>query len=350
MKKQIYFSLMLCLGMLSAFAKKDGIENIKVIAKNYTVSSSEKLNIDNEFGKITVDTWEKNEIQVIVRIRANAKTSEKAEALAANVSISEHRAGGTIFLRTQLKNTFNRNGNQSVNIDYEVMMPSVNPLTVRNKFGNLSIGNFKGNLNLDVSYGNIKAGKLSSTENRIKVAFGAADIERLEGADLESSYSKVQIGHFENGELRNSFGKSEIRSANSLKVVQKYGNFEIERINVLVGQIEFCNIEIDELGKSADLILKYAGNADLGTIRGSVEMIKVNASFSTVYMRFDESAALDFSAHIKYGDLKVNNVKIKEYIKSEDASSSTQDFKGIVGKHGGGKMQLHTQYTTVHFQ
>jgi len=351
MKGNKFTALLLTLCLLTgfAFAKHDGVEREKKITKSFQVNGNDRLSIENQFGKVVVNTWEKNEFSVVITIRATSRSSSKCDEIIESIGVSETRAGGTVYLKTNVKQMANRNGAQSFNIDYEVYMPSTNPLTVQNKFGNVRLPSLAGAVNVEVSYGNIKAERLTQAEKKIKVSFGSADIEEIEAGSVDSSYSKLHIGRFDKGELRNSFGKTELGQAGNLRITQKYGDLEIESINTIVAQVEFSNIDIEKLGKSADLNLKYSGNADLGTLSSSVELVKINAGFSTIYMRFDATAAFDFDASLKFGDLKIDNTRMKDYVRSGKEGSNMYEYRGIIGQAGGGKMMLTTQYTTVHF-
>ncbi|HEX2683128.1 MAG TPA: hypothetical protein VHL77_04315, partial [Ferruginibacter sp.] len=85
MKKMIsVFNIILPLMLLqgSLFAQNDNDNNnnnndgkkkyafvkTRAVNKSYNVSSSDKLNIDNSFGRVEVHTWDKNEIKVDVNI------------------------------------------------------------------------------------------------------------------------------------------------------------------------------------------------------------------------------------------------------------------------------------------
>lgn len=354
MKKILIYSFSLILFSLSnlhSFAAEQNVDREKKVVKNYTVSTSDKLNIENEYGQITVNTWDKNELSVEITIQSSSSSESKSISLLESVNISETKAGGSIYLKTLFQSNSMRTGKQSLKVNYVVNMPSGLNINFINKFGNVYLPSLTGQLNLKVSYGNIRAEKLTGAqEKRIEVSFGAADINEIDNVFLESKYSKVTIDKMNKGEIQNSFGKTSIQEANVLRITQKYGDLDIRKVNTLTATVEFSNIDLDAIGKSADLNLKYAGNAELGTITSAVDFLKVNANFSTVYIKFDETANLDFDAHLKFGDLKLNNRNMKEYVKSGKENSNTYDYKGKIGKGGGGNLLLNSNYTTFYLQ
>lgn len=345
----LYSIVLLCLSSVQSFASDQNHEREKVIVKNYSASGNEKLGIENQYGQIVVNTWDKNEITVEITVKSNAKTEAKSQEMIDGISISDTKAGNSIYLKTLTKHSVISSGKQSLSIDYKVNIPASTQLNLLNKFGNVILPSLKSAIQVTVNYGNLRAGKLTGEDKRLLVTFGSADIDELDNVFLESKYSKLNIDKIGKAEIQNSFGKTIIMEANNLRINQRYGDLDLRKVNTLNGQVEFSNVDIDVIGKSAELSLKYSGNADLGLIGSSVELIKVNASFSTVYLKFDESTSLDFSAHLKYGDIKVNNMYMKDYVKSADQGSSSADYKGKIGK-GGGSLILSSQYTNFYFK
>lgn len=351
-KKLFLFSVFfICLVSLQGFADNDMVEREKKINKNYTVSANDKLSIENEFGSININTWEKNEVSVEITVKSSTKSESKSQELIDNVSISDTKAGGAIYLKTITKSGNFRTGKQTLQIDYKVYMPGSLQLSLLNKFGNVSLPSLANQLQVKVSYGNIKAAKLTGNQDkRLEVSFGALDADEIDNAFLESKYSKVNIGTVGKAEIMNSFGKTKILEANNLRITQKYGDLEIRKVNTLVGTVEFSNVDLDYINKSADLHLKYASNTDLGIISSNVELLKINASFSTVYMKLDETANQEFEAHLKYGDIKLNHQYMKDYVKNTNQNTSSSEYKGKIGKGGGGNIILTSSYTTIHIR
>lgn len=350
LKKLFSFSVIF-LTLSVAFAGSQNSDKEKKITKSYSVSSNDKLNIENEYGQVTVDTWDKNEVSVEITVKSSAKSDDKAQEILESVSISDTKAGGAIYLKTIIRSNVVRTGRQSLSIDYKVFMPSNLYLNVYNKFGNVNLPALTSHLQVKVSYGNLRALRLTgSQEKRIEVAFGSADIDELDNGFVESKYSKLNIDKVGTAEIKNSFGKTNIQTAGTLRIAQKYGDLEVRRVNVISGNVEFSNLDFDYLGKSADITLKYSGNADFGVISSSVDLLKVNAGFSSVYMKFDESANQSFEANLKFGDIKLNNHLLKDYVKNADQHTNTSEYKGKIGKGGGGTILITSNYTTIYFQ
>lgn len=355
MKRIIQFNCSLfILSLISfyGFAKDQNFDRDKKITRQYSVAINDRLNLENEYGKITVNTWDKNEVSVEMSIGASAKTDTKAQDMLDDVTLSETKAGGAIYLKTIYRTSNIRSGKQSLHVDYQLMIPAWLNINIVNKFGNVYLPNLTGAVQLQMNYGNIKAGKITGNrDNRIEVSFGSANIDELDNAFVESKYSKLNIDKVGKAEIQNAFGKTIILEANNLRIAQKYGDLDLRKVNTLIATIEFSNLDLDNIGKSADVTLKYSGNADFGQISSSIDLLKINASFSTVYMKLDETANQEFSAHLKFGDMKLNNNQyMRDYVKNSNQNTNTADYSGKIGKGGGGTMMINSNYSTIYLQ
>src|SRR4051812_34802968 len=65
----------------------------KSVNKSYTVSATDKLNVRNSFGEVTVHTWAKNEIKVDVNVEVSSNTDAYAQKLLDRISIKESQNG-----------------------------------------------------------------------------------------------------------------------------------------------------------------------------------------------------------------------------------------------------------------
>ena len=64
-------------------------EKRKTFEKTYKVNSSDVLNISNKFGRVHVNTWNKNEIKVKVDMIARAGSESKVNEMLSRMKIEE---------------------------------------------------------------------------------------------------------------------------------------------------------------------------------------------------------------------------------------------------------------------
>jgi hypothetical protein len=56
-------------------------EKVKNYSKTYPMDANDRLNISNQFGKVVVSTWNKNEVQVDVQIKSYSDDDGTAQKM-----------------------------------------------------------------------------------------------------------------------------------------------------------------------------------------------------------------------------------------------------------------------------
>jgi hypothetical protein len=323
----------------------------KTINKHYSVSSFDKLYIDNTYGEVHVNTWDKNEITVEVHIKVKAKNEASTQGLLDDIDIEDSRSSNKIMVNTSINKRHITNENTEMNIDYTVNMPLKNGLDIANKFGAVYLDDFEGPLNLKLEYGKLKTKKLSGPEKDINVKFGGVDIASIEYGNLDISYSKLTIDKAEKIDVKNSFEKTFINSVKELKINQRYGDLNIGSVDEISGKVEFAGMDIDKVTKSAEINLQYSSKANFGSIGAGVDLLKIDAGFSSVSCKFENGASLSGDIDMSFGHFKNRSSNSSMSFEKEETSeySNEERYTGKIGT-GMGKMRIKAKYGDVVFK
>lgn len=176
--------------------KKYEFEKTRSITQTYSASNSDKLSISNQFGKVVVKTWAKNEVKVDIKIEISSTIKEDAEELFDKIDVIHSKSGSNISFKTTMeknkdkeKREQNRKGSYSntIHIDYEVNMPAGITLDLDNKFGKTTLPDLTGRVDIEQQFGDLEAGKLSNPGN-ITVKFGSASIDGVDGGKYDFQF------------------------------------------------------------------------------------------------------------------------------------------------------------------
>ena len=168
------------------------------ISKTYPASGN-ILNIDNQFGKVKIVTWDKNEIKVDIHIETSSTHKDLADKTFERIDVTDKQEGKNIYFTTthnknkEKDNVSCNNCSNTMSVDYTVQIPASNALNIENTFGSIEIPDYTGPVSLTNKYGSLRAGKLSKPE-KVVVEFGKADLKSIGNIDLTFKYSSVTIG------------------------------------------------------------------------------------------------------------------------------------------------------------
>jgi hypothetical protein len=203
----------------------EDVRKTKLINRSYTVTSEDKLQIENSFGDVTVSTWDQPKITVDIEIGARAFSDEKAQDILDQIDVREDKSDHLIEFRTKVGEIHNHDShgrhndggdNRTFYIDYVIHMPALNPLDIHNDFGRTEVPDLKGLVNLTSKYGSLTAGNLASV--------GTIDVQ----------FGKTTIGDISNGKIVLQYdGPSSIgKLSGNVKIVSEFSN----RVQINVGE------------------------------------------------------------------------------------------------------------------
>jgi hypothetical protein len=302
-------------------------EKVKTLSKSYSVDSKVKLAINNQYGKVSVNTWAKNEIKVDVEIRAYESSDDKAQDLLEGVSISESRQGDLISFKTNINNkniswwSRTKNGKESkrgVQINYVINMPAKNPLDITNRYGSTILSDFDGPVNINSSYGTFTAHKLANPANRLKLTYGSSNIENFSSGSLKASYGDLRLNN-------------------------------ADKINA---NISYCSATIGKLSSGGNLDLAY-GEIKIGTLNRNVKNLIINSAYTEVTMGIEEAANFNFDITVSYNDFNFNGDKVNITSKTPDENAKgwnpTKNYKGTYGKGSDSRVIIKSNYGGIKF-
>lgn len=307
--KKAFTTLLILLITASAYAQqssaagngtkeKKRYEHVKErnISKTYSASGN-TLQIDNQFGSVTVTTWNKNEIKVDIHIEASSNKEEVAEKTFSNIDVEDSKDGNTIKFKTRFdknkgSNYSCNNCNSTMEITYTIQVPASTPLKIENQFGSTSIPDYTGPVSLVSKFGSLTTGTLAKTD-KLWVEFGKATIKSVSNATATFKFSTVTI--------ENLSGNNNIK-------------------------LEFCN------GSRINLDNDLTG-------------LDLNESYSTVNLRPASNLSASYHIRTSFGNVKDrSNANIKRVDQPDRyGPDSNREYEGKSGS-GSAKIEIKSSF------
>jgi hypothetical protein len=271
------------------------VEKRKTYSKSYSISTADRISLNNQFGEMKIQTWNKNEVKADVIIVAKGSTDDIAQKILDRITIEDGKSGNGVWFNTKIRD-MNENWNkgkkkeyreQSMKIDYMVYLPAGNSLEAMNQFGPLSIPDYSGPVDLESKFGSLTAGRLEKPKE-ISVEFGEARIESING-----------------GKFTIKFSKGEVKSISGTVSVN----------------VEFCDkIKIGMSNSMKDLNLR--------------------TSYSTVYLDALSTLSASFDIHTNFGEFKNKTAFSIPEEKDGDDRYGPKFDKNFRGTAGGGSNRI----------
>lgn len=339
------FALMLIL-ILGIKGAKAHDEYTRVIKKEFPITSDGQLIINNKFGKVHCNNWEKETISFEITISVEAINDKAAAKLLDRIDVIFTNSPSQIEALT----TFAENGNRGrshMQIDYMVNMPVGINLDLSNKFGDIFINEIMGKTKINLGYGNLEANKFGNSDNQLEVEFGKANVNWIKGAVVNLKYSGMDIQYAGSLYLDSKFSNLDAGKIISLNMNFEGGTLDMENSSSVKSKSKFSTLDIGRIDKSLNLDIQY-GNCKIHEMPTDFTSIIVNNRFGDVSIGLDETASYQLDAELKYCDLDYSSESSKFSYRS--VSPTQKVLKGVIGTgndNPSAKVKIRSEYGNI---
>lgn len=324
----------------------DDVEKRKTIEKGYIVKKEVLLNISNSFGKVHINTTDGNEISVKIDIIARNRNAERALDVLSKINVDIDETGNEIKFITRISGLNNR-GSEHFEVNYNISMPTTNPLKLENSYGDAYVGNLSSVVDVKIAYGDVRVKELTGDNTRLKVSFGDADIEYVKSGHIEIKYSDVNFEKLGDIKLVQSFSDLDIDEVNTLNLTSKYGDIDIGSVQGIKGYIGFTEVSLDYLGKEIDIETSYLGDFSVDRVSKNFDMINITGKFGGYELDFEEGTNASFEVEVKFSDFDLDYSDAS--IHYTNKSDFRGEYRGKMGNGTGGKINIISNYGDVEF-
>lgn len=336
-----------CINDLSAGVERY-TEKTRRINKEFDVNSDATVEIENRFGKVHINTWEENRVELAIEIIVQDRNEDRASDRLDDIEININATSELVTVRTVIDDNWESRGfqfsftdmtnwifgeddNRKIEINYTLSMPKSNHLDLENLYGDTYIDDISGDARLNIKYGSLQAEKFTGSDTQLFLGYGNAEIEEIRNAEIEVRYSSLEVDKCETMDLESKYTKVEIEEVDQLEAEVKYGELNVESVISIEGEMKYVGFEIGELLNDADLIIGYGPAFEIDFISKDFENIEIEANFTSVHLKFEEGAQFELDAEASFGDIDVDHDLDEDANRARDHGGHTTELRFDVG-------------------
>lgn len=309
----------------------------KEIKNKFDINKNLHLKISNRYGKVQIKTWDKDQAQFRINISVESKTGEKAKKMLENINVDFTKGStyinaetilGDFFTMRKLGNALFSGG--KVNIDYMVIVPSYLKMQIIHKDGDLFMDSHSGELNIELSNGELTAHTFSG-DSKIKLRSVKAKIDSLGVSNMDLGKTDLTIIEANKIVAESHDSHLNINSVETLSLRSSRDKVAIDQVEFLYGSSSMSKFEVNMLGDELKYDLKL-GHMNIFSIHKLFNFIKVDSKFADLGLNFTQDSYLDFNIRHK-------SVKLSYPPKYDLSQKKTSERNTYItsGKYGKGK-------------
>ena len=327
-------------------------EFTKTIEKEFDITADGRVSLSNKHGKLEIDTWDQNKVKVTVLIVVDTRKESDAQKVFEDINIDFSNSANSVSVETIFDrglNNFWNKGYGEVSVDMTVTLPKTNHLNIRNRHGHTYIGDFAGEVEVNIAHGNFKGGNFTN-ELDFDISHGNGIIGNAKNIYADISHGKLEASNIENIEVDLSHSTLEVEdagdvnssSAHSRLYLANIGKFKTNRSSHDNIRIETAksfrlnsshtNISIKKVQEMVDVDMNH-GSFETG-LASQFSEVNIEGSHTGFSINVEPNASFKMDAssehagirypsgmNVNYHVEKNHNKTIKGYLGNESASS-----------------------------
>lgn len=295
----------LALAMFTVGANAQVSKN-KELHKAYKVGQGVNVEIENKYGKVQVNTWDKDSVKIDIKILLRSKTQEKLDKIENNIRFDLVNSGNyvtakTVFISeksvflTEIMNIreYSFGPDDETRIDYVVHMPKNSNLTLTNKFGDIYADNIDGIATINLSHGDLKASDFKGRHTKIDMRYGKANINNITEGDIVAFYATFDIQKAGDINVESKSSEINIYDVNKIKAEAKRDKYYVKKVNSFSATGSFTDFNIDLLREEMIFDTRY-GTIIISEVAAGFDYLKLTSKYSDADITFSPNANFTF--------------------------------------------------------
>lgn len=287
----------------------------KKIEKSYSLKNDGKFLLNNKYGTVIINGWDKDEVKLTIDIEVSHKKRGNAldllERIHSNIMVTRNIVDITSEIGEKSTSFFSKYFDKmnpfdldksNVKINYTVFVPSKVDMELTNKFGDIILSDWKGKLRAKIEHGDIWLND-NLTDANIEVRFGRLNANGIDYGHLNLKNSNLDLEEAKQLRIISSGSDMEINNVSLLDIDSSKDVMHINHVTTMEGKVDFSKVYINTLGEEISLRAKVA-DLKISAIEKPDSKIHIDQESSEININIS-GQSLIFNATLEQGLLRI---------------------------------------------
>ena len=369
----IFNILLACTFLLNSYltfgeGTKKTISDTKTWNKSFEVNSNALFNLSSRESEINITTWNENRIEIKVTLTIEAFEQEEIDKLfeAFEPSISGNASEVTVKNPACVQNVVStpnkmrlKINNQVIKVknyhfQFDVKMPATNSLNLKNRFGEVVLGNHKAEVDLELYECDVRGAQVNSTKTLASLKFSDGSLGASKNMVLNTYESDLNLTEIGLLSMNAKFSEIQFLKVTDATIDAYESELDLGRTNSVTIKQSFGKLKIAE-AKTLNLT-----SYELEFETGSVENFNLPSSkFSKIVCGFAGDIVIDeaYENRMTFGDIKslqmeakFSNVDVAKV--SGSVSATGYELRLLVAdvSPSFNKLSFNGKFSNIHFK
>lgn len=324
------------------------------ITKNFPVSTTTTLFIENFNGDIEFELWNQNQVEASVTFEVNTPKAEKAKQFLQAFTLNAYADSNSVkFIslvnRDFLDKSF-KNGRSDFKIHYHIKIPVYLNLNIKNKYGDIILAETSGAIYIKLKYGKCTINHITTDESKpipqIDLAYASFYVQKANWLTINADYSVVKVNKVLGMTLQSNYSDVVVDDIYSLKITSNYDRIELKNISKFYSNLNYSHVNIGFLKLELQATAKYSP-IYIKDLYEEFTTLSCDLKYSDFTAKINAQACFNINSEVQYGK---NNLPRRSNVDNIITPTSMKTT-GTVGCIKGATSQVNivAKYGDVNF-
>ena len=326
-------------------------EMVRKESKLFSVNSDVAFLMSSDFGSVTINDWDQNEVSIEVQVVATGTDDDDLKAALEATQIRMQGTAREVRMESELPNAGNRGkswwkfwdtNDSKVRVNVIVNMPRTGSMNVKHDFGDLVLGDFTGNVTVQCDYGKILAGRLTGKETNLRFDYTKnSEFDLISNGIIRADYSDFTVREAGTLNVRADFTNSNINRMNGeLIYAGDYGDLRTEYTSTMNFRGDYVTVRLGTVAGPTIIRASY-GSLRIADLDKNFGSLSIRSDFTSGRIAYGTDTSFTFDTDFEFADLDLEGGTITNRVKDMTEKS----YNGFVGNDGSSnEIKIDSEY------
>jgi hypothetical protein len=330
----------------------------KKLSKTFSVNKDCLVDIRNEFGNVTITTWDKSTVSIDITVEVSGNDEQRIMDKLRNIDVAFSATASMVSARTNteqgskknngLWNTlFHNDYNQTSNmkIDYIIKMPVTASLDISNDYGAIILDRLKGQATIKCDFGRLDIGQLLADNNYLKFDYtNNSHIDYMKSGSIRADFSGFELHGADRIEYKGDYTKGTFENITYLEFNGDFCTIQSEIVGKIVGRGDYSTIKLGIVEERVEL------NTDFGSIRiealgPHLKEATIRSEYTGIKIGYHPKASFNFDINTAFASIKLSDDLV--VTRSENSGTDKQKSGYCITQRANALIRIRSSFGSV---
>jgi hypothetical protein len=321
--KQLYkLSMLLFLlpALLTAGPGYGKYTKTKKLNKSFTVNKNCMVDIQNEFGNVSITTWDQPTVSIEVTVEVSGNNEDRVDSQLREIDVDFDATASKVSARTNAEQKSSSNGslwntlfnsdsnkNSNMKIDYIIKMPETASLDISNDYGTIILDRLKGKAKIRCDFGRLDIGQLLGSDNELRFDYtNNSHIDYMKSGTIRADFSGFELHGSEKVDYKGDYTKAKFEDVKVLDFNGDFSTIQVDEVIKVVGRGDYSTIKLGTIQESVDLNTDF-GSISIKELSSNIKTATIKSEYTGIKIGYHSNASFQFDIDTEFASIKLSD-------------------------------------------